>query len=141
MVCSSSVISYTHSTLVVTVGERTGLTSIVVAGILALSIFFSPIIKVIADVPAITAPVLIIVGCFMMEGLARIDWKTFDEAFPAFAIILTMPLTSSIATGISIGFITYPLLKLVKGKGKDVHWLLYLFGIIFVIQMIYFPAH
>jgi len=133
--------AYVESTSGVAAGGRTGLTAIVVAGLFALSIFFSPIIKVISDVPAITAPVLIIVGCFMMEGLARIDWKTFDEAFPAFAIILTMPLTSSIATGISIGFITYPLLKLVKGKGKDVHWLLYLFGIIFVIQMIYFPAH
>lgn len=133
--------AYVESTSGVAAGGRTGLTAIVVAGLFAISIFFSPIIKVIADVPAITAPVLIIVGCFMMEGLARIDWKTFDEAFPAFAIILTMPLTSSIATGISIGFITYPLLKLVKGKGKDVHWLLYLFGIIFVIQMIYFPAH
>lgn len=133
--------AYVESTSGVAAGGRTGLTALVVAVLFAISIFFSPIIKVIADVPAITAPVLIIVGCFMMEGLARIDWKTFDEAFPAFAIILTMPLTSSIATGISIGFITYPLLKLVNGKGKDVHWLLYLFGIIFVIQMIFFPAH
>ena len=133
--------AYVESTSGVTAGGRTGLTSIVVAGLFALSIFFTPIVGAIADVPAITAPVLIIVGCFMMEGLARIDWKTFDESFPAFAIILTMPLTSSIATGISIGFITYPLLKLVSGKGKDVHWILYVFGIIFVLQMIFFPAH
>src|SRR5690625_2720744 len=133
--------AYVESTSGVTAGGRTGLTSLVVAGLFALSIFFTPIIGAIANVPAITAPVLIIVGCFMMEGLARIDWKTFDESFPAFAIILTMPLTSSIATGISIGFITYPLLKLVSGKGKDVHWILYVFGIIFVLQMIFFPAH
>src|SRR5690625_2816055 len=133
--------AYVESTSGVAAGGRTGLTSIVVAELFAFSIFFSPIVGAIADVPAITAPVLIIVGCFMMEGLARIDWKTFDESFPAFAIILTMPLTSSIATGISIGFITYPLLKLVSGKGKDVHWILYVFGIIFVLQMIFFPAH
>ena len=133
--------AYIESTSGVAAGGRTGLTSIVVAALFALSIFFSPVIQAIAGLPAITAPVLIIVGCFMMEGLARIDWKTFDEAFPAFAIILTMPLTSSIATGIAIGFITYPLLKLVSGKGKDVHWILYLFGIIFVLQMIFFPAH
>lgn len=138
---TSPATAYVESTSGVAAGGRTGLTSIFVAGLFAISIFFSPIIKVIADLPAITAPVLIIVGCFMMEGLARIDWKTFDEAFPAFAIILTMPLTSSIATGISIGFITYPLLKLVSGKGKEVHWLLYLFGIIFVLQMAFFPAH
>ncbi|WP_099157399.1 NCS2 family permease [Virgibacillus ndiopensis] len=133
--------AYVESTSGVAAGGRTGLTSIVVAVLFGLSIFFTPIIEAISNLSAITAPVLIIVGCFMMEGLARIDWKSFDEAFPAFAIILTMPLTSSIATGISIGFITYPLLKLVSGKGKDVHWILYLFGIIFVLQMIFFPAH
>src|SRR5699024_10113530 len=133
--------AYVESTSGVAAGGRTGLTSIVIAGLFAMSIFFSPIIKAIADLPAITAPVLIIVGCFMMEGLARINWKAFDEAFPAFMIILSMPLTSSIATGIAIGFITYPLLKLVSGKGKEVHWLLYVFGVIFVLQMIFFPAH
>ncbi len=133
--------AYIESTSGVAAGGRTGLTSIVVASLFFLSIFISPIVAAISDLPAITAPVLIIVGCFMMEGLARVDWKTFDEAFPAFAILLTMPLTSSIATGISIGFITYPLLKLVSGKGKEVHWILYFFGIIFVLQMIFFPAH
>src|SRR5690625_3702132 len=94
--------AYIESTSGVAAGGRTGLTSLVVAVLFALSIFFYPIIQAIAGLPAITAPILIIVGCFMMEGLARVDWKTFDEAFPAFAIILTMPLTSSIATGISI---------------------------------------
>jgi adenine/guanine/hypoxanthine permease len=76
-----------------------------------------------------------------MEGLAKINWKIFDEAFPAFVIILIMPLTSSIATGIATGFIIYPLLKLVSGKGKDVHPIIYIFGIIFVLQMVFFPAH
>lgn len=133
--------AYIESTAGVTAGGRTGLTSLVIGILFVVSIFFSPLIKVIADLPAMTAPVLIIVGSFMMEGLARINWKSFDEAFPAFAIILTMPLTSSIATGISIGFITYPLLKLISGKGKDVHWILYLFGVIFILQMIFFPAH
>src|SRR5690625_4466929 len=133
--------AYIESTSGVAAGGRTGLTAIVVAALFALSNFFSPVIQAIAGLPAITAPVLIIVGCFMMEGLARIDWKTFDEAFPAFAIILTMPLTSSIATGIAIGFITYPLLKLVSGKGKDVHWILYLFGIIFVLHIIFIKEY
>ncbi|GAA0595702.1 NCS2 family permease [Virgibacillus siamensis] len=133
--------AFVESTSGVAAGGRTGLTSIVVAVLFAISIFFTPIISAIADLSAITAPVLIIVGCFMMEGLARINWTTFDEAFPAFAIILMMPLTSSIATGISVGFITYPLLKLVSGKGREVHWILYFFGIIFLLQMIFFPAH
>lgn len=133
--------AYVESTSGVAAGGRTGLTSMVIALLFALSIFFKPIVEAIAGLPSITAPALIIVGCFMMEGLARIDWKTFDEAFPAFAIILTMPLTSSIATGIAIGFITYPLMKLVSGKGEEVHWIIYVFGIIFLLQMIFFPAH
>ncbi len=133
--------AYIESAAGVGAGGRTGLTSLVVGILFILSMFFSPVVAAISNLPAITAPVLIIVGSFMMEGLARIDWKSFDEAFPAFAIILTMPLTSSIATGIAVGFITYPLLKLVSGKGKQVHWVLYLFAIIFLIQMIFFPVH
>src|SRR5699024_12176484 len=97
---------------------RTGCSSVLVASLFVLSIFFSTSVKVIADLPAITAPVLIIVGCLMMDGLAKINWSDFTEAFPAFAILISMPLTSSIATGIAIGFITYPLMKLIRGKGK-----------------------
>lgn len=138
---TSPATAYVESTSGVAAGGRTGLTSVVVALLFGLSIFFSPIIGAIADLPAITAPVLMIVGCFMMEGLARINWKTFDEAFPAFAIILSMPLTGSIATGIAIGFISYPLLKLVSGKGREVHWIIYVFGVVFAIQMAFFPAH
>ncbi|MCX7921009.1 MAG: NCS2 family permease [Clostridia bacterium] len=133
--------AYIESSAGVAAGGRTGLTSFVVAILFLISMFFSPAISAISSLSAITAPVLIIVGSFMMEGLARVDWKSFDEAFPAFMIILTMPLTSSIATGIAIGFITYPLMKLVSGKGKNVHPILYVFGIIFVLQMIFFPAH
>lgn len=133
--------AYVESTSGVAAGGRTGLTSMVVAALFALSIFFKPVVEAIAGLPSITAPALIIVGCFMMEGLARIEWKSFDEAFPAFVIILTMPLTSSIATGIAVGFITYPLMKLLSGKGKDVHWIIYVFGFIFLLQMMFFPAH
>lgn len=137
---TSPATAYVESTSGVAAGGRTGLTSLTVAILFSLSIFFSPLVSAIADLPAITAPVLIIVGCFMMEGLAKIQWKSFDEAFPAFAIILAMPLTSSIATGIALGFITYPLLKVVSGKAQEVHWMLYVFGVIFAVQMLFFPA-
>ncbi|WP_419881260.1 NCS2 family permease [Peribacillus sp. B-H-3] len=133
--------AYVESSTGVAAGGRTGFTAIIVAILFALSIFFSPIISAISSLPSITAPVLIIVGCLMMEGLAKIDWKTFDEAFPAFSIILVMPLTSSISTGIAVGFITYPLLKLVTGKIRKVHPLIMIFGVVFLIQMIFFPAH
>ena len=133
--------AYIESTSGVQAGGRTGLTTLVVAILFIGTIFFTPIVETIAALPAITAPTLIIVGSFMMAGLERVKWKQFDEAFPAFIVILSMPLTSSIATGIALGFITYPLLKLFSGKGKEVHPLIYIFGIIFILQFIFFPGH
>ena len=131
--------AYVESSAGVAAGGRTGLTSLMVAGLFLVALFFSPIVAAISSVPAITAPALIIVGSYMMSSLSTVKWDEFDEAFPTFAILLTMPLTSSIATGIAIGFIMYPALKLVGGKGKDVHPIIYVFGLIFALQMIFFP--
>ncbi|WP_223700504.1 NCS2 family permease [Sutcliffiella deserti] len=133
--------AYIESSAGVAAGGRTGLTSVVVAFLFLVSMFFSPAIGAIASLPAITAPILIIVGCFMMEGLAKINWRNFDDAFPAFIIILTMPLTSSIATGIALGFISYPILKIATGKWKEVHPLIFIFAVIFLVQIIFFPMH
>lgn len=133
--------AYIESSSGVAVGGRTGLTTLVVAGLFVLALFFSPIVEAISGLSAITAPALIIVGSYMMFGLKHVKWEEFDEAFPTFAILLTMPLTSSIATGIAVGFITYPILKIVNGKAKQVHPLIYLFAILFIIQMVFFPAH
>jgi len=131
--------AYVESTSGVSAGGRSGLTTVVVAGLFIVSLLFSPIIEAVSLLPAITAPALIIVGSYMLSGLANIDWNKFDEAFPTFAVVIMMPLTSSIATGIAVGFITYPLLKLFSGKGKEVHPIVYIFGLIFVLQMIFFP--
>ncbi|WP_313893725.1 NCS2 family permease [Psychrobacillus sp.] len=133
--------AYIESSTGVAAGGRSGLTALVVAILFFVALFFSPLVAAISSLSAITAPALIIVGCYMMEGLAKINWKNFDDAFPAFAIILMMPLTGSIATGIAVGFITYPLLKLVSGKGREVHPIIYVFGAIFAIQMAFFPGH
>ncbi|SES42380.1 NCS2 family permease [Psychrobacillus sp. OK032] len=130
--------AYIESSTGVAAGGRSGLTALVVAILFFVALFFSPLVSAISSLPAITAPALIIVGCYMMEGLAKIHWKKFDEAFPAFLIILTMPLTGSIATGIAVGFITYPILKLASGKGREVHPIIYVFGVIFAIQMVFF---
>jgi adenine/guanine/hypoxanthine permease len=82
---------------------------------------------------------LIIVGSLMLGSLSKINWNELDEAFPAFLIILTMPLTSSIATGIALGFISYPILKIVKGKYKEVPFLVYLFAVLFFYQLAFLP--
>jgi AGZA family xanthine/uracil permease-like MFS transporter len=133
--------AYVESSTGVAAGGRTGLTAVTVAGLFVVAMFFFPFISAISSLAAITSPVLIIVGCFMMGHLAQIKWGEFDEAFTAFIIILIMPLTSSISTGIAFGFILYPLLKLFKGKGKEVPVLIYVFAVLFLIQLIWFPAH
>ena len=99
----------------------------------------SPLVSAVSGVSAITAPSLIIVGSLMMGSVRHIDWDAFDEAFPAFLVILSMPLTSSIATGIALGFISYPLMKVAKGKFRAVHPLVYVFGILFAYQLIFLP--
>ncbi|MFF2878170.1 NCS2 family permease [Gottfriedia sp. NPDC057991] len=136
---TSPTTAYIESTAGVAAGGRTGLTALVVALLFVFAAFFSPLVNSISGVAAITSPSLIVVGCLMMGSVRHIEWDNFEEAFPAFLVIITMPLTSSIATGIALGFITYPLLKVVKGKAKDVKPVIYIFGILFLIQMVFFP--
>ncbi|HDX9590388.1 TPA: NCS2 family permease [Bacillus pseudomycoides] len=112
-------------------GGRTGLTSIVVIVLTIITAFFSPVIASLSSVAAITAPSLIIVGSLMAQNVREINWNDFETAFPAFFIFIGIPLTSSIANGIALGFLIYPILKIIKGKGKEVHPLLYVFAILF----------
>lgn len=131
--------AYIESSAGVAAGGRTGLTSVTVAILFIISAFFSPLVGAVSGLSAITAPALIIVGSLMMGSIAHIRWDELDEAFPAFLIILSMPLTSSIATGIALGFISYPLMKIVKGKWKEVHLLVYLFAVLFIYQLAFLP--
>lgn len=139
MVGTSPTSAYIESSAGVAVGGRTGLTSVTVAVLFMIAAFFGPLVASLSGVAAITAPALIIVGSLMISAVKHIDWDTFDEAFPAFIIILTMPLTSSIATGIELGFILYPLLKIFKGQARNVHPLLYIFAALFLYQLLFLP--
>lgn len=130
--------AYVESSSGVAAGGRTGLTALVVSIMFILSLFFSPLVSAISSIPAITAPTLIIVGSFMLGGLAKIRWHNLTDAIPAFLVMIMMPFTSSISTGISIGFILYALLKLCVGEGKKVHPLIYIFAVIFILQMVFF---
>jgi adenine/guanine/hypoxanthine permease len=136
---TSPTTAYIESTSGVAAGGRTGLTSLTVAALFIASAFFGPLVSAVSGISAITAPALIIVGSMMMGSIAKIKWDELDEAFPAFLVILSMPLTSSIATGIALGFISYPLLKLAKGKWREVHPLLYVFAVLFFIQLAFLP--
>ncbi|MBM7606122.1 AGZA family xanthine/uracil permease-like MFS transporter [Metabacillus crassostreae] len=133
--------AYIESSAGVAAGGRTGLTTLTVAILFGFTLLFSPLIGAVSGISAITAPALIIVGSLMMGAISEINWKELDEAFPAFLVVLSMPLTSSIATGIALGFISYPLMKIAKGKWKEVHPFVYLFAVLFFIQLAFIGGH
>ena len=128
---ASSNTTYIESAAGVAEGGRTGLPSVVVGVLFLLSMFFSPLASVI---PAqATAPALIVVGFFMMTIARDIPWEDYEEAIPAFVTMLTMPFTWSITNGIGAGFVTYVAIKVLNGKGRQVHWMVYLVAAAFVV--------
>lgn len=132
---TSTVTTYVESASGVAEGGRTGLTGVVVSILFFLALFFRPLIDVVPS--AATAPALIIVGVMMMSNVSKIEWDDFTESLPAFITLAAMPLTYSIANGIALGFISYPLIKIATGKGKDVNWLVYLLGALFLAYYIW----
>lgn len=134
---TSTVTSYVESSAGVATGGRTGFASVITAVCFGLSLFFFPVVKAFASVAAITAPALIIVGVLMAASFKEIEWKEISEAIPAFFTVIMMPLTFSIATGIAIGFVLYPITKVVAGEWRKVHWLIYVLGMIFLARFIF----
>mgnify|MGYP001306818936 CR=1 FL=1 len=135
LVGTSTTTAYVESSSGVAVGGRTGFASVVTAGFFLLALFFSPLLAVIT--PEVTAPALIIVGVLMAKSLKEIEWDKFEIAVPAFLTVLMMPLTYSIATGIAIGFIFYPITMIMQGKAKEVHPVIYGLSVIFIFYFIF----
>ena len=132
---TSTVVTYIESATGVSEGGRTGLTAVTVAFLFLLAMFFAPIAGVIP--PMATAPALIIVGALMMRSALEIDWRDMTEAVPAFLAMLAMPLTFSIANGLALGFIFYPLLKLLTGRAREASPLCYVLAGLFVLRYVY----
>ena len=132
-----TVTTYVESTSGVAAGGRTGLTALVVAALFLLSLFFTPLVGLVADAPFATAPALIVVGALMMGVVPRINWENAGEAIPAFITIVSMPFTYSIATGIALGFISYVLIKVLSGKWDEVPWLTYLLAVLFILRFVF----
>jgi len=137
MLGTSPTSSYVESGAGVAAGGRTGFTSVVVAILFLLMLFCAPIAQMLAAIPAVTSPALIIVGFLMMNGLHLIDWTNMEEAFPAFLTIIMMPLCYSITAGVGIGFIIYTFLKLFQGKVREIHPMMYIFTVLFIIQLVF----
>lgn len=132
---TSTTTSYVESTAGVAAGARSGFAAVVTGVLMLLSLFFYPVLSVITSY--VTAPALIVVGVLMVSALGNINWTKFEIAVPAFFVIIAMPLTYSIATGIAIGFLFYPITMIVAGRIKDVHPIMYGLWVVFLCYFIF----
>src|SRR5688500_5040990 len=117
---TSTIVTYIESAAGVSVGGRTGLTAIVAGSLFFVALVFSPLIGMIGRYLPITAPALIIVGAMMMSNASRIEWDDASESIPAFLTMTGIPLAYSIADGLALGFISYPVMKLLTGRGRQI---------------------
>lgn len=130
---TSTVTAFVESATGVGAGARTGLASVFTAIFFGLALFFSPLLAVVTS--AVTAPALIIVGVMMASALKKIDWDNFVVAVPAFLTVIMMPLSGSIATGIAVGFVFYPITMLASGQAKKINPMMWVLGVLFVLYL------
>ena len=132
---TSTTTSYVESTAGVAAGARSGFASVVTGVLFLAAIFFSPLIVTFTS--EVTAPALIIVGILMASNLSKISWGRFEVAVPAFLTVFMMPLTYSIATGIAVGFIFYPITMMMAGRRKEINPIMYGLFIVFILYFVY----
>ena len=134
---TSTIVTYIESAAGVSAGGRTGLTAVVAGLLFFAALGFSPLIGMIGNYLPITAPALIIVGAMMMSNAARIDWDDLSEAVPSFLTLAGIPLAYSIADGLALGFMSYPVLKVLTGKGRQVGAISYVIAALLVIYFVF----
>lgn len=132
---TSTTTAFVESASGIEEGGRTGLTATVTGLLFGAAMFLWPLAAAVPG--AATAPALILVGALMMQGIKSIAWDDMAEAVPAFLTIVLMPLTFSIANGVSIGIISYCAIKLLSGKAREAHWLFYVLGLLLVARYIF----
>lgn len=137
---TSTVTSYIESAVGVASGGRTGLTSIVTGSLFIVALFFTPMARMVGGYPSITAPALVIVGSMMVRNLVKVDWDDYTESLPTFLIVLGIPLYFSISDGLATGFIAYPLLKLLTGRGREISLVVYVIALLFIVRYVFFPV-
>jgi adenine/guanine/hypoxanthine permease len=137
---TSTVTSFIESAAGVEAGGRTGLTGLTTAALFLLALFFSPVVAMIGSYPAITAPALVVVGAMMCQNVTKIKWEDYSESVPAFLTVVGIPLTYSIADGMALGFISYPIIKFFSGRGREASWLTYLLAAVLVAYFVFVRA-
>jgi AGZA family xanthine/uracil permease-like MFS transporter len=138
---TSTVTSFIESAAGVQQGGRTGLTALVISVLFLLALFFSPIVAMVGNYPPITAPALVVVGSMMMRNVTKIDWANYAEAMPSFLVIIGIPLCYSIADGLALGFIAYPVVKVLAGQWRDVKWLTVVMALVLVAYFVLVRSH
>ena len=132
---TSTVTSYIESAAGVAAGARTGLGNLVIAALFCGAIFCAPLLTAIPSYA--TSPALILVGALMCESVSRVHWEEFSETFPAFLTVLATPLTFSVATGLSLGLISYTLVKVGAGRRKEISALVWVLTGLFLLRYAY----
>jgi AGZA family xanthine/uracil permease-like MFS transporter len=132
---TSTVVSYIESAAGVAAGGRTGVTAIVTGMLFVIALFIAPVVGAIPS--AATAPALIIVGSMMMSVVSEIAWHDPEIAVPAFLTMMTIPLTFSIANGLAFGFTAYSLLKILRGRFREVNWFVYVLTALFILRFVW----
>ncbi len=132
---TSTVTAYVESAAGISEGGRTGLTAVTTGILFLFALILAPLATLIPN--AATAPALIIVGLLMVSSIKEIDFEDFTEGFPAFMTFIMMPFTYSIANGVAAGIIFYTILKVLTGKYKNIHWMMYLLFVLVVVRYIF----
>jgi len=132
---TSTVTAYVESAAGIGEGGRTGLTAVTTGLLFLLALVLAPLATLIPN--AATAPALIIVGLLMVSAIKEIDFEDFTEGLPAFMCIIMMPFTYSIANGVAAGIIFYTILKVITGKAKKVHWMMYLLFVLVLVRYLF----
>ena len=132
---TSTVVTYIESAAGISEGGRTGLVAVVAAVLFLAAVFFAPIAGAIPGIA--TAPALVVVGALMMRPARTIAWDDMTDAVPAFLTMIGMPLTFSVANGLALGFISYPIIKVLAGRGREVSWLTYALAAIFLLRYVW----
>lgn len=140
---TSTVTSYIESNAGVAEGGRTGLANVLTGALFLLALFFIPVVQMVGGgypvtpthyLYPVTAPVMVLVGFMMAKSLLRVHWDDASEGIPAFLTLVGLPLTYNIAHGLAFGFVSYPVLKMLSGRGREVSWMIYLLGFLLILR-------
>ncbi len=134
---TSTVTAFIESAAGVAAGGRTGLTAVVTGLLFLATLLFSPVVIGVGRYLPITAPALVIVGALMMQNVMKVDWDDYSEGIPAFLTIIGIPHFYSIADGLALGFVCYPVVKLLGGHARDVRWLMHVIAALLVLYFLF----